>query len=186
LGRFIFLLLVLLSACQKPQIVSHSGILNCDSLLNAQLAGLTSMTLEKKLSVNGVEFQSTTTGKIDWAKELEAFRELNQINRPIYRDAYQIKNTPDPQSNLTIQIWTAKTKVPIRTLRLFYLEKLNNIKRMEAEIEFNEFYHRSSKTMRLDFALLGHPRLESYEISGSQQYFWGASNSILVEGSIRP
>lgn len=186
MGRFIFLLLIVTSACQKPQIVSHSGILNCDSLLDAQLAGLTSMTLDKKLFVNGVEFQSITTDKIDWVKELEGFRELNQINRPIYRDAYQIKNTPDPQSNLTIQTWTAKTKIPIRILRLFYLENINNIKRLEAEIVFNELYHRSSKKLRLDFTLLGHPRLESYEISGSQQYFWGAPNTILVKGNIRP
>jgi hypothetical protein len=182
---FILLILFLALACQSPETQVQSNILNIDSLLNTQGKLLGKVSLNKTLKVGDSEFK-TQPLSVQLLSELEPFREISQVNRPIYKNNYRVTIYPDSQSNLTVKEYRAKSYAPVKSLRLFYLKNLSQLKRLEATLTTEDFYQSSEKNFSLDFSLLGDTlRMESYSISGSQQYFWSVPQHFLVKASIR-
>jgi hypothetical protein len=184
--RFVFLLtLVLVGSCKAPAPSSPTQLLNVDSLLDAQLKVVQASTIEKTIRVNDSTFRSVETSPA-LKKEFLAFRELGLMSRPIYRNTYQLTVQPDTQSNLTVMAWTANEEAPVKSLKLFYLNKLDRLKRLEAKLSTTELYTQSNKTLLLEFSILGDTvRLETYSISGRQRYFWGAPQYFSVDAVIR-
>jgi len=183
--RFLFLtILFVTAACQSPEPQVSSHILNIDSLLNTQAKLLDKVSLDKTLKVGESEFKTQVSAPLK--SELEPFREISQINRPIYQSNYQVTVHPDTQSNLTIKEYRAKNYAPVKLLRLFYLDNLSQLKRLEATLTTEDFYQSSEKNLSLDFSLLGDTlRLESFSISGSQRYFWSIPQHFLVTVGIQ-
>jgi hypothetical protein len=181
------ILLVLCAAvsCKQPAPPSRSSILNIDSLFNAQINLLDTVSIDKTLWVGDSEFH-TKASRVKLIEELEAFQELEQINRPIYKGQYEIATAPDNQSNLTVREYQTKTNAPIKSLRLFYLNDISQLKRIEAILSTQDVYQTSEKKMTLDFTLLGDTlRLESYGISGSQQYFWSVPRHFSINAVVQ-
>lgn len=183
--RFLFLVIIgLVASCKPVARPVRSQILNIDSLLGAQIKMLPVATIEKSIRVNDSVFQFRTVNT-ELNKELVAFQDLNLVNRSIYRDSYQLTVQPDVQSNLTVRIWTAKRDAPVRSLKLFYLDKPDRLKRIEAELSSQDLYTQSSKKLQLDFSILGDTiRLETYSISGQQRYFWSNPRYFSVDAVI--
>jgi hypothetical protein len=182
---FILAMLIVMAACQSPELPAHSNILNIDSLLNTQAKLLGKVSISKTLKVGDSAFK-TQALSVQLLSELEPFRDISQINRPIYQNNYQVTVRPDPQSNLTIKEYHAKKYAPVKSVRLFYLDNLSQLKCLEATLATEDFYQSSEKKLSLDFSLLGDTlKLESYSISGSQLYFWSVPQHFLVKAGIR-
>jgi hypothetical protein len=185
------LALVLISffSCQQKTQKFQAGQLNFDSLLEHHINFLSKngASLEKKSTVNEtVNTSQVSTDVINWSSELEAFRILGVLNKPIHSGEYQIVETPDSKSNLIVKTWTAKTAVPVRLVRILYLDQPNMLKKLEAEVEQTNFVFSSSKKLTLEFNVLGGVSVaERYEISGSQSFFWGPPQYYSLAGLIR-
>jgi len=185
----LFLILIPLISCRENIQSRPSRHLNFDSLFESQVTLLSQKgaSLEKVSTVNKAVASATTNSRdVNWSEELKAFGMLEAVNKPVYVSAYEIAENPDKKSNLMVKTWVAKTNIPVRSIKIFYLPNPLLLKRVEAKIEQNNFVFSSVKELTLDFSVLGGDSVpERYEISGSQSFFWGAPQYYSLEGLIR-
>ncbi len=173
-------------ASQPPSMMQF----NCDSLIDRQVTLLSNQpaTLKKFTRVGDSEAEAQLgSNQFKWSIELAPFRVLNRINNPIYQANYRVTTAPDPKSNLTIKSWTAINSAPVLSLKVYYLNGSEHIKRVEAVMVESNFVFTSRQTMQLDFNLLAEiPQLEHYQISGSQKFLFGNIEDILVDCVVKP
>lgn len=188
--RIIFGLLffALVSCEKKPEAVA--ALYNVDSLLTAQANWLSGIkTSTKKIAILEGRESSSTLQRLDttgWKSELEIFGDLDLINKPINRNAYQVEqNIPDTRSNLLIKSITTQEKLPVRLLKIYYHQTLQKIKRIEAQyLETNTLYS-SSRLMTLEFHEIdGKTTLAAYSVSGGQKMFMGDSVQFSIRGNV--
>jgi hypothetical protein len=148
--------------------------LDVDSLMNAQVAVLTKSkaSLTKK-AVIGLRKDSSSTvpDSSAWSQELDVFRQLDLINRPIYRDVYEIKDKmKDSKSNLLIYALEARSKSPIPYLRLYYQDRSSRLKKLEAVYQESNSLYGSHRLLKMYFDdSTGRPSLTGYSIEGDQK-----------------
>jgi hypothetical protein len=185
---FGLLVFALVSCEQKPETVA--ALYNVDSLLTAQANWLSSIkTSTKKVAILEGRESSSTLQRLDttgWKSELEIFGDLDLINKPINRNAYQVEqNIPDTRSNLLIKLITTQEELPIRSLKIYYHQTLQKIKRIEAQyLETNTLYS-SSRLMTLEFHEIDEKTtLAAYSVSGGQKMFMGDSVQFSIRGNV--
>lgn len=131
-------------------IKSTKAYYNIDSLIDTQVEYLTKAKafIVKTASIDSARDESKfTPDSTVWAHELEVFRHLDEINKSIYADAYQvIDGENDPHSNLTIRVYRAKREAPITELKMYYYNTFDRLKRIEATVkETNALYYTRRK-----------------------------------------
>lgn len=136
-------------SCHHGSVVSQKYF-DIDSLVDNQLIYLNKAqaTLTKTASIDGDS--DTATFRPDsttWANELEVYRQLDLINKPVYAGAYEIEDgVKDVNSNLLVKSFKAKKSVPIRSFKLFYQGKPEKLRKIEAQlIEQNTLYYTARK-----------------------------------------
>ncbi len=136
-------------SCENNNEVSKNYF-NIDSLLDHQLIYLEGKgaRLSKAASIDSAS--DMTTFKPDsasWAKELEVFRHLDIINKPIYVDAYKVTDgVKDVNSNLMVRSFVAKREVPVKSLKLYYQGSPRKLRKLEATLsEQNSLYYTARK-----------------------------------------
>src|SRR5687767_8698491 len=120
----IIVALFLLAGCTAGK--EESDFYPIDSLVTKQLAQLVEMKarLHKTALLEGktdsVSYVPNDT--VAWAKELDIFRQLKIINKPVNHGSYLVDdNQRDPSSNLTVKAFTAAEKnLPVRYMKIFY------------------------------------------------------------------
>ena len=171
---------------QQPSLMQF----NCDSLINRQVTLLSNQpaSVKKFTRVGGSEAEAQLrSNQVKWSIELAPFQVLNRINNPIYQANYKVTIAPDAKSNLTIKSWTAINSAPVLSLKVYYLNGSEQIKRIEAVMAESNFVFTSRQTLQLDFNLLGeNPQLEHYQISGSQMFLLGDIEDISVDCVVKP
>lgn len=161
-----------------------------DSLINEQIKFLSESKalLTKKAEINGTEETSTFAPKDSsaWAHELDIFAELNAINSPVNAGNYQVESgVRDSTSNLSIQLITAKSALPIVYVKVFYLETVSKIRSIEALYKEENSLLKGSRLLILEFQEITNKTvLVSYSIEGSQQMFLGDAVQFAVKGTI--
>lgn len=188
--RIVFGLLVLaLVSCEKkPEAIT--ALYNVDSLLQAQTVWLSRIkTSTKKVAIlDGKESASTLQGMdtTAWKSELEIFRFLDLINKPINRKAYQVEqNIPDTRSNLLIKSITTAEELPVRSLKIYYHQTLQKTKRIEAQFHETNTLYSSSRFMTLEFHEINEKStLAAYSVSGGQKMFMGDSVEFSIQGTV--
>jgi hypothetical protein len=182
-------LLFILLSCEKKKNITNNYY-PIDSLVQAQIEFLTASKaqLTKKAEINGDEETSTFAPKDSaaWAHELDIFAELNSINSPVNIGKYNSKaGLRDSTSNLSIHLITSRTAVPVVLVKIFYLERLSNIKRVEALYREENSLLKGSRNLILEFEEINNKTvLVSYSIEGSQQMFLGDAVQFAVRGTI--
>lgn len=146
---FIFIGALALASCHNESVVSQKYF-DIDSLINQQLVYLnkSGATLTKMASIDGSSDTTTLRpDSITWANELEVFRQLDLINKPVYTGAYEIEEgVKDVNSNLLVKSFKAKKSAPIRSLKLFYQSNPEKLRKVEAQlIEQNSLYFTTRK-----------------------------------------
>ena len=166
-----FLILACSQAKQEKQVLQF----NLDSLLDfhARQLSKTGARLNKSTSLKDtVKFLTGAIQTVSWEKELEPFRMISAINKPIYRNAYTVTVERDPKSNLMVKSWKAKANEPVRLVKLYFLNNLSTLRKLETVVEKRNFIVSSRQKLEMDFNLFGNSQLERFAISGSQKFFW--------------
>ncbi len=180
---------IILSSCYTKE-NKQSLYYPMDSLINAQVEHLTKSKalLIKKAEIDGVEETSSFTPKDStaWANELDIFAELNVINNRGNARNYSIENEiRDSNSNLSIRSFTGKETLPVVYLKMFYLEALSRIRRIEALYQEENSLLKGSRLLTLEFQEVNNKIvLTSYSIEGSQKLFLGEWVKFSIKGTI--
>ncbi len=174
----ILLAIVLFSACSEKQSVSTKTYYDIDSLVTLQIKSLQGLQLHKSVEIDGKKEQTTfTPDSLQWAHELDIFRQLDQINKSSFRDAYVVTDTKDVNSNLTVRELRANRPVPVSSVRFYYLGTPKDLKRIEASLMEENSLYVNERTMTIELG-------KSYRIEGIQKMVMSDSVKFVVEGNV--
>ena len=174
--KFIGLLLCIglfASGCRK-QVVKDKRYIDLDSLINVQVAHLnkSKATLKKVVSIDGKnDSSSNVLDSTAWSHELDVFRQLDLINRPIYRDAYEVKDgVKDSKSNLLICSYESLSAATVPYIRLYYQDSPARLKKIEALYQETNSLYVSQRILKMYFDdATGKPYLTGCSIEGHQK-----------------
>lgn len=186
------LVLLIIIACSSCN-TKHSNTkyyYAMDSVLNAQIQYLaqSGATLTKKASIDGKEEQTTFVPKDTdyWRYEFDVFAELNDINKPANVGKYRIvPDVKDTNSNLLIYTVESTEPLPIAFLKVYYLNTLTNIRKIEGLYHEESSLLRSTRQLSMEFHDINNKIvLTSYSITGGQKMLLGDSVQFSVTGLI--
>ena len=159
--------------CEKES-AHDKRYIDMDSLINQQIKHLakSNVSAKKEASIGGKI--SSTTSVLDsttWSHELDVFRQLDLINRPIYKDAYQIRsNEKDSKSNLLIKSFEASATSAVPYLRMYYQDSPKRLRKLETLYqEINSLYASQRKLEMYFDDATGTPLVTSFSIEGNQK-----------------
>lgn len=184
----VYFFIPLVVACNKPAKLPPTDSFNGDSLIDSQVKLLSSdlYSLTKFTLGDGVpDSVKLVNNQLVWANELRPLRVISLLNKPAYRNDYEISTARDQTSNLLIKTWRSKENAPVREIKIYYLNDQDQIKKLEAEIVKKNFVFSSFQSIQMEFSILGLvPRLERYKISGSQRLLLSSPDNFTLEGTI--
>lgn len=179
---------LVLLGCKTQTRVETKPYFNIDSLIHEQVHWLVARhaKLEKRATVgphsDQHQWQPDST---QWKKEFEVFRQLDGMNRPGFKNAYTKTTMPDNQSNLLVTVYTATVPAPIRWLKVYYLQRPENIRRVEALCQESNVLFSSERTLTWELEDTGpHTMLTHYIMQGFQKTVASDSMIYRMEGSI--
>lgn len=174
ISAFVFII-----SCET-KVVTTSNYLDIDSLINAQVKNLIAVKarVKKNAGLEHVVNQSEhIPDSLGWANELDVFRQLDMINKPSYKDSYEILDRgKDINSNLTVRSYEPRKnlsdkereKLPVRLLKFYYYQE--HLKKMEALFTEKNNLHYTTRIMNLEFDdRQGAGILSHYSIEGVQK-----------------
>ncbi len=164
----------ILSACNRANQKYDKAYFDFDSLINMQVAELVKIqsTIRKKSIINGKEDDSSfVPDSLKLANELDVFRQVDIINKPLYRNAYEIKDgEKDTKSNLLIRSYTAKVPSPVPFVRFYYQPSSREIKKIESVFHEENTLYDTRRNLLLEFDdSSGSLLLKAYQLSGTQK-----------------
>jgi hypothetical protein len=188
MARLLFLFLpVLIIACSTPERVSSRMFYNVDSLINNQIEVLikAGYKLEKHArigdSIASVVITPDSTG---WSNELSVFRQLEIAGRPTNRDQYEMTETDDTKSNLTVRSYVA-AESPVPYVRFYYLGDFNDLRKIEAGYYETNMLYTSKRDLKLELEENnGIATLRRYRIEGYQKIMTADSVHFLVDAEV--
>lgn len=179
---------MLLAACASP--TEMQPLYPIDDVVAEQVKNLQRLQpMLKKEALVGSEKSEVTFApdSAEWAKELEIFRELSELNNPANKGLYIVDdNLYDPGSNLTVKAFTSKEELPVRSLRVFYQDDLLKPRKIEAQYSEDLRLYKSMRRLTMNFQQLNNKMsLVSYSMEGGQQVILGDSVEISIKGVIQ-
>jgi hypothetical protein len=184
---------VLAVACTTKPASKASRYYAVDSLLTVQVRHLTqsAASLTKTAVVGAQSETKTYTPKFDtastaWKHELDAFFQLHDINKPSNAGKYTVvTNEQDRTSNLLVYSLTTTEDVPVAYYKVYYLNTLSNIRKIEAFYAEESVLLNSARKLTLEFQDIHNKIvLTSYSIVGGQKMLLADSVTFSVNGSI--
>jgi hypothetical protein len=183
--------LFLLASCNKSNLKYEKPYFDFDSLINVQSADLikAGTLLSKSVSLNGKQDQSSIrTDSTLMAHELDVFRQLDVINKPLYKTAYEILDgDKDSRSNLRIRTYKAKNPSPVPFITFYYLNDWKHLKKIESVYQENNTLYLTERHLLLEFDdVAGTLLLSRYEVTGKQKMILSDTVLFSIEGSFLP
>jgi hypothetical protein len=161
-----------------------------DSLISGQVRHLTKIRA-------GLFKESLLSGKTDtitykpadtvtWINELDIFRKLDVINKPVNRGSYLIDDGLfDPASNLTVKAFTSLKKLPVVYLKIYYQGDIDKPRKLEALYDEENLLYQSARHLSMHFQQIEEQTvLTSYIIKGGQKMIFGDSVAFYISGKI--
>lgn len=163
-----------LSGCDRANQKYDKAYFDFDSLINVQVAGLlrAQSSISKKSMINGKQDESSfVPDSLKLAYELDVFRQLDIINKPLYRSAYEVKDgEKDTKSNLLIRSYTAKTPSPVHVVRFYYHSSTKDIRKIESVFQEENTLYDTRRNLFMEFEdSTGSSLLKGYQLSGTQK-----------------
>lgn len=183
------ILLVLLGACARNDL-GQPNIYPVDSLLHAQAEYLSAhkATLAKvtRLGLAENEVNVIPGSTLAWEKELEIFKALDNINKPVNRDLYHIENFADSRSNLQVKAITTTADLSVKYLKVYYQGQPRKLKKLVAEYNESNSLYESVRVMTLEFQEVDrNPVLTTYTVVGGQKMVMSDTVQYAINGSLK-
>lgn len=188
--RAIGFLVVMLFAvgCAKKTSVTDP-FFEIDQLIDEQIKTLkdTGASVDKRAEVGDAKDASIfVPDSAQWANELDAFRQISSINKPIYKEAYRIEDgLDDKRSNLKIRRFSTERNIPVKALDVYYQDNIEKLRKIEAVITDQNALFFASKKLTLQFE--EHQEklsLSSYTIQGVQKMMLRDSVNFIIESKV--
>jgi hypothetical protein len=182
-------MIVFLSSCEDKQRATKYYYA-VDSILHEQTNFLakSKARLTKEAFINSKRETKSYTPKSDtaWSYELDVFAELNDINKPTNMGKYRTEQgLKDANSNLLMYTIESTEKLPVVFLKVYYLDNLSNIRRIESLYQEESSLLKSSRKLSMEFQNINNKIvLTSYSITGGQKMLLGDSVQFSVNGMI--
>lgn len=185
----IFIGATLCFACQQKSNTLAKPVFPVDSILSQQIVNLIAAkaSVNKTVSMNGTQEQKSFTpdDSTAWSDELQIFQQLSAINKPVNKDAYQDQILADTASNLTVRSLSTSKEIPLRELKIYYLESAKRIKKIEGVISESNALYSSARILTLQFSeVKDRTMLTSYSVRGGQHMILGDSVQFEINSSI--
>lgn len=186
---FILLMAAALSSCETRH-NDAPRYYALDSILREQVQFLarSQATLSKNATIDG---KAETTSFIPkdttrWSYELDVFAELNDINKPAYVGKYRTaRGVADTHSNLLMYTIESTETLPVVFLKVYYLNTLSNIRRIEGLYRQESSLLKSSRKLSMEFQNINNKIvLTSYSVAGGQKMLLGDSVQFSVNGMV--
>jgi hypothetical protein len=187
---FVFLVVIngLFSCDQKTESAHFYPI---DSLVTGQIRNLTK--IKAKLNKQALLDQKMDTiiytpkDTLEWAEELDIFRELAVINKPVNKGRYVVKAASyDPGSNLAVKAFTTTENLPVKAMRIFYDASIDKPRKIEAEYSESNSLYSTSRTLSMEFQQIDNRTiLTSYSVYGGQKMILSDSVSFSIRAKIQ-
>lgn len=161
-----------------------------DSLITHQAAYLTEIKarLSKDALLSGKTDTMTYTpaDSLAWVNELDIFRKLEVINKPVNKGSYLVDDgLLDPGSNLTVKAFTSLKKLPVVYLKIYYQGTIDKPRKIEALYDEENLLHQSARVLSLHFQQLEDKTvLTSYAIEGGQKMMFADTVAFYISGRI--
>jgi hypothetical protein len=186
--RILFFLLAstLLFSCGRENLQYKKDYFDFDSLINQQIKVLaaSNISIHKNASIT----DSTTTGmavadSAALARELDIFRQIDLINRPLFKGKYAMSEGPDTRSNLIVRTYSPTIPSPIKEVRFYFLENFKRLKRIEVRYEEDNTLYYTRRDYVLEFVDTTPVLLQKTTVKGIQKMILNDSVSFSVESS---
>jgi hypothetical protein len=167
---------IMMSACGNS-VVNEPLFYAVDSLISSQVKYLakSAASLNKVSSLNGQSTQSTYApgDTVAWNKELEIFRQLDQINKPVNRGLYETKTVGD-RGKRSMLFRAIEKDLTVEELELIFVD--NRLRSMKGRIKEENSMYEAKRLLRMDFDDHdGSALIRSYSLKGGQEIFLGDS-----------
>ncbi|MBS1488091.1 MAG: hypothetical protein JST43_10940 [Bacteroidetes bacterium] len=178
-----------LSSCMPKENTYRKPYVDFDSLITAQLNTITNgeVVLLKKTRLNSYEDSTAVKpDSLQLKNELQAFRLMDDINKPVHKGMYEVKTEEDANSNLLVRTYTTHQPTSIIFVKLFFKHDIKELKRIESSwIEKNVMIH-TRRDLMLEFDdHNGVPRLVHYAVAGEQKVVLSKPVSTTIEGWLK-
>lgn len=186
LSLILFSILIVSCGDIKPQ--KASAYFSMDSLLDAQIEHLLAndFKLQKRAVANADTAKALISpDSLQWANEFEVLRGFD-INKPALIGRYNLEEKPDPNSNLRLITYQAKSdELEVQQFDIYYLNQRDNIKWIKAKSREQNSIFSASKEVELEFDKSdGQWLLKHVLIKGYQKMILQDSVLFQVEGTI--
>lgn len=179
--------IVSMFGCSEKKAVGAKSFFNIDSLVTFQVQQLKGKyELNKFVEIDGKNEQSRfVPDSLQWANELDIFRQIDQINKAAFRDAYAVNDLRDTSSNLYIREITAQGDVPVSSVRIFYLRDPSDIRKIEATLREENTLYVNTRRLAIEFEPANRINLvRRYRIEGLQKMVMNDSVRFVIAGEV--
>jgi len=174
---------IIIGCAGKQPVARQNSFYNIDSLVTAQIQSLKKRGLSKSVSVGDKkEDTHLIPDSLQWANELEVFRLIGQVNKASFRDAYEVSDVRDTNSNLMVREIKAQREVPVSLMKLYYLRTPDDLRKIEATLVEENAVYSNARQMVLE--LERNHELHRYRVEGFQKMTLGDSVPFFIEGTI--
>jgi len=179
---------VLLISCNQKSLKYDKPYFDFDSLVNNQVQQMAwaKVSLRKKIFLNGKQdsaiFLPDTT---QWKHELDAFQQLDLINKPLFKGNYEASDQQDDHSNLVVRALTTKMKSPVPEVKFFYQDGQKKLKRIESVFNESNVLYSTSRKLTLEFEeQQGVALISKYRVQGFQKMILSDSVAFSIDGKL--
>jgi len=182
------LAIVVLSSCSERKSVATKSFYDIDSLVTLQINALksTSYALNKSVEIDGEKEQTRfVPDSLQWVNELDIFRQVDQINKASFRDAYVVSETRDTNSNLTVREIRAQRPIPVSLVKFYYLRTPDDLRKIEATWTEENALYTNTRKMVMELERFNDVHLvHRYRIEGFQKMVMNDSVRFVIAGEV--
>jgi hypothetical protein len=175
-------------ACKQANLTYNKPYFDFDSLVNVQIKKIsnTKDSIRKDAVIDGKQDHSSfLIDSTRLAHEWDVFRQLDVINKPLYKGNYEITEGKDTKSNLRVRTYRSKIKSPVPYVRFYFHSGFQNLKKIESNYQEENALYFTERDLMIELDdLSGEPLIKRYSIMGSQKMILSDSVKFSIQGNI--